>query len=232
MSNDCLNPRKAKEFFFAKNQWIIDGGGVVYWPAQQMLIVADMHLEKASYLAEQGQVLPLHDTRDTLFRLHSLITNYRPKRLLTLGDNFHDPNALKRMTESDKQWLKDICSKVEHTYWILGNHDKGTVFEALPNVTFSPKFCFQGLVFSHDVEAHSSYQIVGHYHPKIYVKAIAGKCLILDDHTMILPAFGSFTGGLDINSIQFKELTGLRFPKVYMLYKGKVWQVRAISFDD
>lgn len=56
-------------FRFAGQEWWLGQSRAVYWPAQQALLVADLHLEKASWFAQTGQMLPPYDSRETLERL-------------------------------------------------------------------------------------------------------------------------------------------------------------------
>ena len=43
--------------------------GALFWPARAALLVADLHLEKASAFARTGQMLPPYDSMATLAEL-------------------------------------------------------------------------------------------------------------------------------------------------------------------
>ncbi len=64
--------------------------GALYWPAEDALIVADLHLEKGSHFAARGQMLPPYDTRETLRKLAEVIDAYDAASIIALGDSFHD----------------------------------------------------------------------------------------------------------------------------------------------
>lgn len=220
------NPYKDKSSLaidFAKHEFILDSKGGLYWPKHQLLIVSDLHLEKASFLASYGQPLPLYDTKDTLTRLEALIQHYKPSQLLTLGDNFHDMNALSRIDPNNLNYLKYISSYLDQWLWIIGNHDEKIKFSLVKNLSFHQEYCLDEIVFTHQLSKKNNCQIVGHYHPKVSIKKISGKCFVFTPQSMILPAFGSFTGGLDIHSVEFKKATQLKFYQAYMLYNQKLW---------
>ena len=101
---------------------MLDPAGVLHWPAQKLLCVADLHLEKASAFARAGYFLPPYDTRETLARLALLIRRYGPKRLVFLGDSFHDADGAARLSPADRAALLRLLEGLE-PIWVLGNHD-------------------------------------------------------------------------------------------------------------
>lgn len=223
----CKNATNACPLTFAGQSFLLDPSGALYWPAQRMLIVADLHLEKASFLAHAGSALPGYDTRDTLTRLHALITAYQPAEMLCLGDSFHDPTAAVRMRAADKIALFDLVHRVGEWHWLLGNHDP-----ALP--AFLPGACCNRMerariTFTHEILPQTLPQMCGHYHPKFRRKlhghSVSGRCLMHDAARMILPAFGSFTGGLAHDAPALTTL--LHAPSIYLLHRQQVWKVQA-----
>lgn len=75
---------------FASQEWHLLDGRALYWPRERALLVADLHLEKGSFFAGHGQMIPPYDSRETLERLAQAIRETGAKRVITLGDNFHD----------------------------------------------------------------------------------------------------------------------------------------------
>ena len=53
-------------FSFAGHDFLADPQGALHWPAERALLVADLHLEKASWYARLGQFLPPYDSQATL----------------------------------------------------------------------------------------------------------------------------------------------------------------------
>src|SRR6185503_17394121 len=101
---------------------IADPTGALYWPAEAALLVADLHLEKASAQAPAGSLLPPYDTRETLIRLAQAIDRYQPRRVIALGDSFHDQGAARRIGVDDRERLK-ILQEDREWIWLSGNHD-------------------------------------------------------------------------------------------------------------
>ncbi len=211
---------------FGNNELIFSGLNALYWPQRQLVVVSDLHLEKGSYYAKQGNPLPLYDTLDTLLRLKQIIELFKPKSVITLGDNIHDYHAVSRMNETTKDLLGCITQDVKEWIWIMGNHDQNAMPDFKGNVQCYPCLDLGNITFSHDFLENSLFQIVGHYHPKLRVKNISGKCFLLNKNKIIMPSFGSYTGGFNIESERFKQATNNEIFQAFLLNKNKIWRVK------
>jgi uncharacterized protein len=183
--------------------------GAVYWPERRMLILADLHFEKSTSRATRGQLLPPYDTRATLDRLETLVTRYRPATVLCLGDSLHDRHAAARLAAEDRQTLERL-TRATDWLWITGNHDpEGT--EGLGGQTVT-ELSIDTVMFRHEADPalQGPGEISGHYHPAASVGVrgtrLRGRCFVEDGRRMILPAFGQFTGGLDIRTPVYQPL--------------------------
>ena len=107
---------------FAGHGFSMSPEGTLYWHAEHMLVVADLHLEKGSHFAMRGQFLPPYDTRETLERLERAIKNSSASRILFLGDSFHDATGPERMSYTERDMLEDMCGALQ-AIWVQGNHD-------------------------------------------------------------------------------------------------------------
>jgi len=187
----------------AGERLMLDPCGAVAWPARRTLAVADLHLEKGSHFAARGAFVPPYDTRETIARLALAVHRYRPARLVLLGDSFHDVHGCARMAPADCAALGRLLSSVEEVVWVLGNHDPvapvglpGTATDALED---GP------LLFRHEADPRArgtAGEMSGHFHPKATMATRAGgisrPCFATDARRVILPAFGAYTGGLDV----------------------------------
>ncbi|MBL0769405.1 ligase-associated DNA damage response endonuclease PdeM [Sphingopyxis sp. XHP0097] len=172
----------------------------LFWPRHGALIVADLHLEKASWFAAQGQPLPPYDSHDTLDRLDRLVDATGARAIWCLGDSFHDRLSADRMAPAAAERLASLSSRVE-LLWIAGNHD-GLSAGAWGGAV-AAEIEVDGIVFRHQCKpADRRPQVSGHFHPKLRVnlrgRPVVRPCFARDERTMILPAFGSLTGGLDV----------------------------------
>lgn len=211
---------------FAGQTLLLDPSGALFWPQKNLLLVSDLHLEKASFLAGFGSAIPHYDSRDTLQRLRTVITHYAPERVVCLGDSFHDRKAISRLSEEDAQELAALVQSCAEWHWILGNHDP--VLDAgLPGIS-SAQMTLEDILLSHEPEPSQHRQIIGHYHPKVSMKLggsrVSGRCFLISDALLVMPAFGSFTGGLECSDSAIASLSPTPFER-YLLYKGKVWRV-------
>jgi DNA ligase-associated metallophosphoesterase len=101
---------------------LADPSGALFWPDNAMLMVADLHLEKASSYAALGMPLPPYDSAETLKRLAEVIHRLAPETVICLGDSFHDATASERLNDTDVEALKALVADRDWV-WITGNHD-------------------------------------------------------------------------------------------------------------
>jgi DNA ligase-associated metallophosphoesterase len=201
---------------FHNERLMLDPVGAAFWPAARTLIVSDLHLEKASAAARLGSLLPPFDTKATLEKLQRLIRFYRPEKIVALGDSFHDSHGVERMNQADRLKLNAMAQQT-HFIWITGNHD------AAPSILAGESTAEwrQGpFVFRHQAESRRlprETEISGHYHPKASVETraqrISRPCFVSDGAArLMLPAFGAYTGGLDVRDPAIARLfpRGLR----------------------
>ncbi|KPQ22953.1 MAG: putative phosphoesterase, partial [Porphyrobacter sp. HL-46] len=116
-------PAMFAPFPFAGHEMLLGQGRALYWPAERALLVADLHLEKASWFAQRGQMLPPYDSRDTLERLADAVRITGARRVITLGDNFHDDAGAHRLDAHCTGMLEALTRALDWV-WITGNHDE------------------------------------------------------------------------------------------------------------
>lgn len=190
----------ATAFDFAGHQFVALADRALYWPRHGALIVADLHLEKASWFAARGQPLPPYDSHDTLDRLARLAGETGAGAIWCLGDSFHDRDAASRIVPAAAQRLRAQTATTQ-LLWIAGNHDglSGGAWGG----EVADELMIDGIVLRHQSERHETRpEISGHFHPKLRLtvrgRSVARACIAADDQRLILPAFGSLTGGLDV----------------------------------
>ena len=189
---------------FAGEEFALVDGRALYWPRERALLVADLHLEKASFYARHGQMLPPYDSRETLERLALAIRETGARRVFTLGDNFHDSAGAERL-EPYAAGMLAALTRATDWVWITGNHD--AAMEARAGGELAVELEIAGFVLRHQAQAGETRpELSGHYHPRLQVtvreRHIRRPCAVVSEGTdgggrMILPAFGALTGGMD-----------------------------------
>ncbi|MCA6312089.1 MAG: ligase-associated DNA damage response endonuclease PdeM [Phenylobacterium sp.] len=182
--------------------------GALVLVAHSTLVVADLHLEKGSAFAARGQLLPPLDTRETLRRLAADAAAQAPRRILFLGDAFHDRQASRRMSGEDRAALEAL-GRGSELVWITGNHDPEPDAD-LPGES-ADEIRLGGLVLRHEPEPGAAPgEIAGHLHPCARIAtprgAVRRRCLVTDGERAVLPAYGAFTGGLNVLDAAFAGL--------------------------
>jgi DNA ligase-associated metallophosphoesterase len=186
--------------------------GAVFWPAERALLVADLHLEKASWFARLGQMLPPYDSLATLQALETEIERTRAERLYCLGDSFHDRFGCDRLPGPARDLLLRLTSKIDWV-WIVGNHDPG--FADHCGGRIEEECDVAGVVLRHEaVVDEGRPEISGHFHPKMRLKLrgrnVSRRCFVTSATKLILPAYGALTGGLDADHPEIVRKVGLR----------------------
>ena len=197
-------------FSFAGETFVASAEGALYWPAQSALLVADLHLEKASWFARFGQFLPPYDSVATLTALNDVVQATGVKRLYCLGDSFHDRFGCDRLPDQARALLLNMTSRLDWT-WILGNHDPG--FADHCGGTLVEEMEVGGIILRHEALADDPRpEMSGHFHPKYRVNVrgrhVSRRCFVASASKLILPAFGSLTGGLDASHPEIVKNVG------------------------
>lgn len=187
----------------------------MFWPSRRALIVADLHFEKASWFARGGQMLPPYDSIATLTDLTALVTACNPVEIWCLGDSFHDSAGCERLPERAQAMLRGLTGALDWI-WITGNHDAGSGVAGLVDHCggrILDEAEVDGLVFRHEASPRDLRpELSGHFHPKLRVsvrgRSVARRCFVASETKLILPAFGSLTGGLDAGHPEIMRVTG------------------------
>ena len=186
-------------FSFAGETFAATPEGALFWAARKALLVADLHLEKASWFARFGQFLPPYDSHATLTALARDVELTGAERLYCLGDSFHDSFGCDRLPADARTLLTELTSRLDWT-WIVGNHDPG--FADHCGGTLADELEISGIILRHEaVRGDPRPEMSGHYHPKLRVslsgRRVSRRCFVVSPTKIILPAYGSLTGGLD-----------------------------------
>jgi uncharacterized protein len=206
---------------------LADPAGALYWPEQRLLAIADLHLEKASSFAARGVLLPPYDTAVALLRLASLIGHYAPRCVVALGDSFHDSGGPARLAEENRDTLCTI-QRGREWIWIAGNHDPEPAADI--GGAFTETLNVGALAFRH-LPTGIAGEICGHLHPVARIahrgRAVSRRCFAADSMRMVMPAFGAFTGGLNVRDAAFADVFGTLAFTAYMLGEGRLFAFAA-----
>lgn len=208
---------------FAGAELVAEPSGALWWPATGTLIVADLHLEKGSSFARRGVLLPPYDTRATLERLARAVDRPGLRRVVCLGDSFHEDGAADRLATGDEAALAGLTGACEWI-WIAGNHDPKPPL-GLGGRIVAERLALGPLTFRHAAAPAPVAEVSGHYHPKVSLhwrgRRLAGRCFVLDERRLVLPAFGAYAGGLDVREPALRRLFQ-REPSVYLIARDRV----------
>jgi len=214
----------------AGTRLLADPSGALMLVEARTLVVSDLHLEKGSALAAAGAgALPPYDSRATLERLDAVLRRWQPRAVVCLGDSFHDEDGPARLGASERARLARLVG-AHDWIWLLGNHDPALP-AALGGRT-QEELAVGRLLLRHDVVAargEAAGEIVGHYHPKAAVRVrgrfVSGRCFATDGRRLVMPAFGAYAGGLDVQDRAIASLLGPNFG-VFLLARDRLFAFR------
>jgi DNA ligase-associated metallophosphoesterase len=203
--------------------------GALYWPEERLLAVSDLHLEKGSSFAERGVLLPPYDTAETLVRLAELIFYYSPRAVVALGDNFHDGRGPSRVSQVDRGALTAL-QRGRDWIWITGNHDPEPA-DGIGGM-FARVFALGTLIFRHiPTPENTDGEIAGHLHPLARVggrgRVVSRRCFAGDGRRLVMPAFGAYTGGLNVRHSAFTDVFGTAAFAAHVLGQERLYTVAA-----
>jgi hypothetical protein len=201
--------------------------GALYHAAERTLIVSDLHLEQGAALAARGHLIPPYDTHSTLERLAQVIAHFDPVRVISLGDSFHDVGVAERLSEEALTAIARLQAGREW-YWIAGNHDPDLPASLHGHVV--PSLTLGSLRYVHEPVAGPAVQeVAGHLHPAARVsrrgRTVRRKCFITDSRRLVMPAFGAYTGGLNVLDRAFAPLFASSDFTVWALGRDDVYPV-------
>lgn len=191
---------------FGRLAVVPDRSGALWLPDEATLVVADLHLEKASGFAMRGQFLPPYDSRSTLAALNCAITQYKPRRIIALGDTWHDRAGHLRLCTADAEQLGAMIAGRDMV-WITGNHDPlptGLPGDSTATIELS------GVRLTHEPGSADGAEIAGHLHPiakvRLRGRSVRRRCFAVSRQRIVLPAMGALAGGLNVRNAAFHAL--------------------------
>lgn len=197
-------------FSFAGHDFLASPEGALFWPAQEALLVADLHLEKASWFARLGQMLPPYDSLVTLTALEREIEATGVRRLYCLGDSFHDKHGCDRLPAAARDLLTSLTARLDWI-WIVGNHDAGFIDHCGGRIEEECEV--GGIILRHEaIASDPRAEMSGHFHPKLRLnmkgRSVSRRCFVASATKLILPAYGAFTGGLNAGHPEIVKKVG------------------------
>ena len=176
-------------------------------PTSRTLLVADLHLGKAATFRRAGIPVPEGSAQRDLERLAQLVRGHDVRRLIVLGDLFHAKGGCTPQVFAEFAALRARMADTA-VVLVLGNHDRavGCLPASLGLDACVPSLDEPLFHFVHepatDVTASSRglFTVAGHLHPTVAIRSpsgdrLADRCFVAEPSVLVLPAFGSFTGG-------------------------------------
>lgn len=181
----------------------------IYYPAQRCLLIADAHFGKAAAYRKLGQPVPHGTTENNLQRLDAMLAAWPCDQLIFLGDFLHAPESHAAGTLAALGKWRAKHAELGITL-IRGNHDKraGDPPERLNINVVTEPLMLEPFALQHEPDPHPTHHVLaGHVHPayRLYGKGrqrLRLACFYVQKSLTLLPAFGAFTGGMNIERAQ------------------------------
>lgn len=170
--------------------------GAIYWKEKKMLLIADVHLGKVAHFRKYGAAVPVDAAFKNLEKLTEISNHFQPEIICFLGDLFH--SKLNDEWHDFEKWVEYIQAKI---ILISGNHDiiPKYLYQDLDIKVFD-ELTLEGFYLTHHpTEIKGLFNFSGHIHPGIKMRGLGRQslrlpCFYKTLNSLILPAFGNFTG--------------------------------------
>lgn len=203
-------PKGAQAITFAHRSWWLLPEKVLFDVRSKTLVVSDVHLGKAPYFQQSGLAVPAQMGAEDLTLVANLCAQLQPAQLVFLGDLFH---ATKN---SDWEVLRHFCLMLPDLPKVLvrGNHDAFAA-DAYQKIGLEvvDQISLGEAVLMHESLGVQPFEVAGHVHPGIVLQGKGRQrlrlpCFAMGPQTLLLPAFGKFTG----LAVQKPEKNWIYFP--------------------
>lgn len=172
----------------------------LYWPAEDLLLLSDVHLGKVTHFRREGIAIPVQALNENFRLLDETLETCRPGRMAIVGDLFHS----RRNREWDlfEAWTRRYPSVEKHI--ILGNHDTLSThdYQTAGLYVHPSEWKIGNITLAHQPKEkfkRGEYVISGHVHPVIHIsgngRPLRFPCFYFGQQQALLPGFGYFTGG-------------------------------------
>jgi DNA ligase-associated metallophosphoesterase len=179
----------------------------VIWPRAAAVIVADIHFGKSSTFGRHGLAVPAGSDREDCARLSRLVESSGSRRLIILGDFLHEPLRAESTEANELEtWSSSLLDSGVTIQVIAGNHDRGVntgwrgSLEWIEGERWEPPFRFLHDSSRSEASADGAFSLSGHVHPVMALRGLRKRIARVPAfwqhaHGLVLPSFGSFTGG-------------------------------------
>lgn len=213
-------------FLLGRLAIVPDLSGALWLPEERTLVVADLHLEKGSAYAARGLMLPPYDSATTLAALSAAILRRQPRRVIALGDSFHDSAGCSRLAPEALASLRALQAGRDWL-WITGNHDP--LIDAAMGGDSTAEITIGGVRLRHEPSAdETGFEIAGHLHPAAKVRmrgrSVRRRCFALSARRCVMPAMGAYAGGLNLRDPAFRPLFREEL-SAHMLGDGRLFRI-------
>ena len=171
----------------------------VFWPAEKILLLADIHLGKINHFRKSGIPVPSKANDRNIELLVELIWKTKPERVICVGDLFH--SHYNPAWEVFGELVKHFAAISFEL--VIGNHDimSGLQYER-KKIAVVEELSIKSFLFTHhplEEISDNHYNIAGHIHPGVRLigkgkQHLTLPCFYFGKHHGLLPAFGMFTG--------------------------------------
>lgn len=182
--------------------FVADVSGALFWPAEETLIVSDLHLKRDANTLGAHSPFQNHQTRATLIKLSHLILEYNAKQVVILGDGLHPTNSYEQfLSNEDTDRLRALQEMAE---WIWVTDSKPIPDFLIDfNATVLSSFSFGGLTFRHKpVAGPIAHEIAGSLHPiaktKSQYKGAEQRCFVSNNVRIVMPSFAQQQQGRNV----------------------------------
>lgn len=187
----------------------------MFWPKHSTLFLADAHFGKAGTFRSHKIAIPSGITETDLSKIDFLVEQLSVQKIIFLGDFIHAKSGMtKRITEQLWQWREKHSTL--SVSLVKGNHDRSIkgIAELLRIELLDEPYLMAPFILCHHPDRDykpEGFVFCGHLHPavKLYGQAkqkVRLPCFYVQQNQVVLPAFGTFTGCMEIQPSEEEQV--------------------------
>jgi DNA ligase-associated metallophosphoesterase len=180
------------EVTLGQQHFILHNSGAMYWVEENALLIADLHVGKATHFRNNGIPLPTDFLLKDLNQIESLMVERNTEKVYFLGDLFHSFSNIEHQLLEN--WMNE---QIVRFVLIEGNHDRYA--KAPDRCAVYHELELNNIVLKHEPPQEDVISIFGHLHPGIKIKGkgrmyTSLPAFYVNDKFIAMPAFGSLKG--------------------------------------
>ncbi|MCA1684819.1 MAG: metallophosphoesterase [Planctomycetia bacterium] len=176
--------------------WLLAPEGAAIHPGERTAVIADVHLGYEWARAAGGDCVPAHSLAETVARLARILDRAPVTRLVVAGDLVESRRPCLRTARDVSGLARWLADRGVELLPLAGNHDPPRRHPWPSTVGVA------GWTVGHGhLPIDAPRTLSGHHHPMLRAPGVSAPCFLVDESSIVLPAFSPNAAGVCLASL-------------------------------